>query len=594
MPDANGHLVGRLNAAVAAVEFELAEFGRRPRRLDNKELVSYRGRSAIVGWRFDLPFDDGIRRVDVIIPDGFPSSPARVALVDRPPFMTWPHVEEDGVLCLVPDYTTFSVDRPGDGVVWLLHEAVTLIAASIRGEMDEDFRSEFLTYWHRAERGPASTILSLIALSSPSRRVTVWSHGKRTIIAENDNQLRDWLRNFSPAMSTSSIKPIPGVLAWLDAVMLPKDYPTSAKTVYALAERAGAAPLLDEIARDALPRTFVIFGADTPNGPALAATAVNRPKIVRDRDPLTAGFRTSSVPESIVHMRLFGGLPPDRTSVDRIDPAWIHGRGHDGRVRKLQDATVAVLGCGSIGAPVAETLAKAGVGKLMLVDEQTFKAANVGRHPLGVRDIGEFKAMALAQQIRRTLPHLDVTYRASTVEALLLHPDNPLNKVDLIVSALGDWSAESLLDEWQAAQEVHIPIVYGWTEPHAAAGHAIVISAPQDRLRHGLNEFGQPNVVAVRWSEDTRRYEPACGAAFNPYGPVELGFVTSMIAQAALDVICGDVVSGTHRLWLARRCFVEDAGGTWSDNLRVIAPGALDGATIVERKWGRDARILAA
>jgi hypothetical protein len=183
-------------------------------------LASYRGRSAVVGWR--LPFDDGTRRLDVIIPDGFQSSPARIALVDRPPFMTWPHVEEDGVLCLVPDYTTFSVDQPGDGVVWLLHEAVALIAASIRGEMDEDFRSEFLTYWQRAERRPARTILSLIEPSSPSRRVTIWSDSKRTIIAENEDQLRDWLRNFTPAVSRSFIKPIPGVFAWLDAVMLPK------------------------------------------------------------------------------------------------------------------------------------------------------------------------------------------------------------------------------------------------------------------------------------------------------------------------------------------------------------------------------------
>ena len=594
MPDANDHLVVRLNAAIAAVEFELTQLGERPRRLDTKELASYRARSAVIGWRLDLRFDDGNRRVDVIIPSSFPSSPVRIALVDRPPYMTWPHVEEDGILCLVPDYTTFSVDRPGDGVIWLLHEAVTLIAASIKGEMDEDFRSEFLTYWHRAARGRASTILSLIEPSSPSRRVSIWSDSKRTIIAESDDQLRDWLRNFSPVQSASSITPVPGVLAWLDAVILPKEYPTTAKAVYALAESANAARLLDEIAREALPRTVVIFGADTPNGPALAATAVNRPTVFHDRDPLTAGFRAHSVPESIVHMRLFGGAPPDRMSVDRVDPTWIHGRGQDARVQKLRDVTVAVLGCGSIGAPVAETLAKAGVGKLLLVDEQTFKAANVGRHPLGVRSIGEFKALALAQQIRRTLPHTEVAYLASTVEALLLHPDNPLDRADLVVSALGDWPAESLLDEWQAAQKRFIPIVYGWTEPHAAAGHAIVISGMQDRLRHGLNEFGQPDIVAVKWNEDTRRYEPACGAAFDPYGPVELGFVTSMISQAALDVICGDVASGTHRLWLARCRFVEDAGGTWSDNLRLIAPGALDGATVIERRWGRDTRILAA
>ena len=49
--------------------------------------------------------------------------------------------------------------------------------------------------------------------------------------------------------------------------------------------------------------------------------------------------------------RLFGGKPCDRNSVDRVDPAWIHGRDRDARVSRLRGATVAVLGCGSVGAP---------------------------------------------------------------------------------------------------------------------------------------------------------------------------------------------------------------------------------------------------
>jgi hypothetical protein len=180
------------------------------------------------------------------------------------------------------------------------------------------------------------------------------------------------------------------------------------------------------------------------------------------------------------------------------------------------------------------------------------------------------------------------------VQELLLRADDPLAGVDLIVSAMGDWPAESLVDEWHAAQGRRVPILYGWTEPYAAAGHAIAISAPGDSLRAGLDAYGSPHLVAVRWAQDPRRYEPACGAAFDPYGPVELGFVTSMVAQAALDSLLGQVRSGTHRIWLARRAAVEVAGGTWSDELRAVAPNALDGATIVERRWGRSARILAA
>ena len=44
-------------------------------------------------------------------------------------------------------------------------------------------------------------------------------------------------------------------------------------------------------------------------------------------------------------------------------------------IARLRNATVAVFGCGSVGAPVAINLARAGVGKLVLVDKQTLKGA---------------------------------------------------------------------------------------------------------------------------------------------------------------------------------------------------------------------------
>ncbi|KRR25284.1 molybdopterin biosynthesis protein [Bradyrhizobium lablabi] len=593
MLEASHPLARRFEAAVAAVEARWEELNLRPRRLDRRELSAYRGRAAEMGWRFAADFPGGLRRLDVIVTAAFPSTPARIALVDRPPFLTWPHVEKDGVLCLFPDTTTTSVDEPYDGVAALLKEAFAMVGAAIRGELDGDFRTEFLTYWHHAERGDRN-VLSLLDPGPPSRRVRVWQGVNQTIVAESDEQLRTWLQNAAPKVAASKIKSLSGAFVWLDRVPTPAEYPSSANDVYALAERNGSTDLLDELAREALPHTFVPFGALAEAGPALATAVVNRLAVVRGRAPLSAGFRPSAVPEHVVRARLFGGERCDRHSVERIDPAWIHGRDRDERVPKLRGATVAVLGCGSVGAPVAHALARAGVGKLVLVDKQVLKSANVGRHSLGVESIDDPKAPALARQIRAALPHVEVLHHVAEAQELLLRADDPLAEVDLIVSVTGDWPAESLLDEWHAAQGRRMPIVYGWTEPHAAAGHAIAISAPGDSLRAGLDAYGTPHLVAARWAQDPRRYEPACGAAFDPYGPVELGFVTSMVAQAALDALLGKIRSGTHRIWLARRAAVEAAGGAWSDELRDIAPNALEGATIFERRWGRSARILAA
>jgi sulfur-carrier protein adenylyltransferase/sulfurtransferase len=345
--------------------------------------------------------------------------------------------------------------------------------------------------------------------------------------------------------------------------------------------------LLDEIAREVPDRMFVALGAMTENGPAVVATVIQRPPIVRGSDPLSRGFRPSRVPEPVFHSRFFGAEPVGKNLVERVDAGWIHGRDHDPRLATLQNATVAMLGCGSVGAPVAINLGHAGVRKLILVDQGNFKGANVGRHPLGVRSIGSPKASELAQRLRIDLPHLKVDSHVSKAQHLLMQSGGPLENVDLIVSALGDWPSDSMLDEWHTANGKPFPIVYGWTEPYAAAGHAVIVAPSASRLRDGLNAAGQPHLVATQWAEDTRKYEPACGAAFEPYGPVELGFITSLISQAALDCLLGSIGTATHRIWLARRSVIESAGGQWSQAIRLIAPHALDGGTILERRWGQ-------
>ena len=90
-----------------------------------------------MGWRLHVEFSDCTRRLDVFVSAGFPFVPARIALVDRPDFLTWPHIEEDGVLCLLPDHGTISIDDPYDGVSVLLGMACDLIEGFVRGGYED-------------------------------------------------------------------------------------------------------------------------------------------------------------------------------------------------------------------------------------------------------------------------------------------------------------------------------------------------------------------------------------------------------------------------------------------------------------------------
>ena len=60
-------------------------------------------------------------------------------------------------------------------------------------------------------------------------------------------------------------------------------------------------------------------------------------------------FRPGKVPDEIILGRYLGGSRVSRRSIDRADPDWVHGRGHDPRAAQLRQKTVLIIGCGSVG-----------------------------------------------------------------------------------------------------------------------------------------------------------------------------------------------------------------------------------------------------
>jgi hypothetical protein len=131
-----------------------------------------------------------------------------------------------------------------------------------------------------------------------------------------------------------------------------------------------------------------------------------------------------------------------------------------------------------------------------------------------------------------------------------------------------------------------VPIVYGWTEPHACAGHAVAIAGGGGCLQCGLTDTGQPLLRLTQWPDGSvLRQEPACGAVYQPYGPVELAHVVALVAELALDSLLGAVTTSVHRIWAGRRRLLEMAGGTWTAAWIEIARDRLDGGFVHERPW---------
>lgn len=83
-------------------------------------------------------------------------------------------------------------------------------------------------------------------------------------------------------------------------------------------------------------------------------------------------------------------------------------------MERLRRSHVAVFGLGGVGSYTAEALARAGVGRLTLIDEDTVSLSNLNRQLCALHStLGQSKAAVMAQRVRDINPHCRVQARCS-------------------------------------------------------------------------------------------------------------------------------------------------------------------------------------
>lgn len=126
---------------------------------------------------------------------------------------------------------------------------------------------------------------------------------------------------------------------------------------------------------------------------------------------------------------------------------------------RLKMACVAIAGCGGLGSNVALSLARVGVGRLILADFDLVVPSNLNRQQYFVQQIGQYKVEALRETLERANPFVQV--EAHRVE---LTPDNiPLlfADADVIVEAFDRAEMKVMIIETVLSQMPGRPLVVG-------------------------------------------------------------------------------------------------------------------------------------
>ena len=141
-----------------------------------------------------MVFSDQICRELHVLGDGnFPYTPPKIAVANRQPVLTWPHLESEGVLCILPSDAAVSSQEPAVLAAFVLGEACQLIEDNIKGENIEDFGIEFLSYWELASDDNVRSTISILEPKETGRRISIWQGRHRRVAGENPEALQQWL-----------------------------------------------------------------------------------------------------------------------------------------------------------------------------------------------------------------------------------------------------------------------------------------------------------------------------------------------------------------------------------------------------------------
>ena len=115
------------------------------------------------------------------------------------------------------------------------------------------------------------------------------------------------------------------------------------------------------------------------------------------------------------------------------------------KLQKLKDASVMIVGLGAVGGYTLEGLARAGVGRLTLVDFDSFELININRQILALSStIGQKKTAVASQRVKEINPACQVMTKDMFVSSENIN-ELPFDAVDYVVDAIDSLDSKTTL-----------------------------------------------------------------------------------------------------------------------------------------------------
>ncbi len=236
-----------------------------------------------------------------------------------------------------------------------------------------------------------------------------------------------------------------------------------------------------------------------------------------------------------------------------------------GRENRFDEKRVAVIGCGSGGSAVAVELVKAGVSKLVLIDDEYLTVENISRHECDVHDVGLKKIHALRNKLRRINPKADIECLDNRIDVIENEVAEKLEDCQLVINATA--TAEEIINEFcwtKGIASIHpkvYPLGFGGEIVRILPGVTPCFECMHHLLSDVLKE--QPGFSDFPSMEIKNYNQTKEGESLpTPSLSVDAKFISLFVAKMALAVIHApdmkDVPGSNIILWGNDRRWIFD------------------------------------
>jgi len=127
---------------------------------------------------------------------------------------------------------------------------------------------------------------------------------------------------------------------------------------------------------------------------------------------------------------------------------------------KIADKHILLLGCGALGTSNAETLARAGIGKLTLIDRDYVEWSNLQRqHLFTEQDVIDQLPKVIAAKTKLQAINSEVEINAIIMDATSVSLSRYLENVDMVIDATDNFDTRLMMND--LLQKWEIPWIYG-------------------------------------------------------------------------------------------------------------------------------------